>query len=543
MTNLDHLKNVPIFADLSSSDLEKISNKMILRNYNKGQVILLEESKGETFFVIKTGEVKVTKLSDDGREVILAILGESEFFGEMSLLDGEGRSANIVANEDSTALTLSRNDFLSCLESYPKIAISLLEELAVRLRKSDKHIESLSLSDSEHRIGITIARLAEEIGTIKKGVVSIKKLPFQQDIANMAGTSRETVSRTIKLFEDKKILTRNGRALTIFDFNSFKKVFFLNLLRMSKKFVDQIRSNNQIAISKAITSIESGDIFNKSFLDEIYKYSTSSLRIGITGPPGAGKSTLTDKLIDKFLQSNKSVGVIAVDPTSPFTGGALLGDRVRMNNYLWNDDVFIRSLGARGELGGLSKKTQEIGDILAASGKDIIIYETVGVGQGEHDIIKQVDIVIVVLVPESGDEIQLMKAGIIEIGDIFVINKSDRQGSNKLAQSLKNILHSTFSKKKLEPEVFLTSADRGDGIDSLYKGIDDVNDVFVNNGTLTDKRNNRLKNRVFQIVKDQLLGEFWTSKKINRLNKSIKNINNTNDSPSKIAKMMIDEKK
>ena len=225
MTNLDHLKNVPIFADLSSSDLEKISNKMISRNYNKGQVIILEESKGETFFVIKTGEVKVTKLSDDGREVILAILGESDFFGEMSLLDGEGRSANIVANEDSTALTLSRNDFLSCLESYPKIAISLLEELAVRLRKSDKHIESLSLSDSEHRIGITIARLAEEIGTIKKGVVSIKKLPFQQDIANMAGTSRETVSRTIKLFEDKKILTRNGRALTIFNFNSFKKSF------------------------------------------------------------------------------------------------------------------------------------------------------------------------------------------------------------------------------------------------------------------------------------------------------------------------------
>ena len=225
MTNLDHLKNVPIFADLSNSDLEKISNKTILRNYNKGQVILLEESKGETFFVIKTGEVKVTKLSDDGREVILAILGESDFFGEMSLLDGEGRSANIVANEDSAVLTLSRNDFLSCLESYPKIAISLLEELAVRLRKSDKHIESLSLSDSEHRIGITIARLAEEIGTIKKGVVSIKKLPFQQDIANMAGTSRETVSRTIKLFEDKKILTRNGRALTIFDFNSFKKSF------------------------------------------------------------------------------------------------------------------------------------------------------------------------------------------------------------------------------------------------------------------------------------------------------------------------------
>ena len=171
MSKVEHLRKVPIFSDLSDSDLEKISSKMISRIYEKGKMILLEESEGETFFIILSGVVKVTRLSDDGREVILAILGESDFFGEMSLLDGEGRSANIVANEKSEVVTLSRRDFLDCLQKYPKIAIALLEELAVRLRKSDQHIESLSLSDSEQRIGITLIRLAEELGTIKQGDV------------------------------------------------------------------------------------------------------------------------------------------------------------------------------------------------------------------------------------------------------------------------------------------------------------------------------------------------------------------------------------
>ena len=225
MSKADHLKNVPIFSDLLNSDLNKISDKMIYREYDKGQIILLEESQGETFFVITSGAVKVTRLSDDGREVILAILGESDFFGEMSLLDGEGRSANIIATEPAKMLTLSRNDFLDCLESYPKIAIALLEELATRLRKSDQQIESLSLSDSQHRIGITIIRLAEELGTIKKGHVTIQNLPYQQDIANMAGTSRETVSRTLKLLEDKSMVKKENRDLTIFNFTNFRQMF------------------------------------------------------------------------------------------------------------------------------------------------------------------------------------------------------------------------------------------------------------------------------------------------------------------------------
>ena len=225
MSKTDHLRNIPIFTDLSDSDLNRIASKMVSRDYEKGQMILLEESTGETFFIMTSGTVKVTRLSDDGREVILALLGESDFFGEMSLLDGEGRSANIVANEDAEVMTLSRRDFLECLETYPKIAISLLEELAVRLRKSDQQIESLSLSDSEQRIGITLIRLAEERGTIKRGDVTVQNLPYQQDIANMAGTSRETVSRTLKLLEDKKLVKRNGSDITIFNFNDFRQSF------------------------------------------------------------------------------------------------------------------------------------------------------------------------------------------------------------------------------------------------------------------------------------------------------------------------------
>ncbi len=225
MSTAQHLRNVPIFSDLKDSDLEIIAEKMISRTYEIGQMILLEESQGETFFIITSGAVKVTRLSDDGREVILAILGESDFFGEMSLLDGEGRSANIVANENAEVLTLSRSDFLNCLETYPKIAISLLEELAIRLRKSDQHIESLSLSDSEHRIAITLIRFAQELGTIKNGEVRIKNLPFQQDIANMAGTSRETVSRTLKILEDKKLLLKDGKDLIIYNFDEFRQLF------------------------------------------------------------------------------------------------------------------------------------------------------------------------------------------------------------------------------------------------------------------------------------------------------------------------------
>ena len=225
MGKIEVLKTVPIFSDLSDKDLKSVVKKMVSQKYKKGHVILEEDSFGDHCYFLTRGRVKITRVSSDEREVILALLGPGDFFGEMSLLDGEGRSANIVANEPAKMLTLSRSDFLACLESYPKIAIALLEELAVRLRKSDQQIESLSLSDSEQRIGITIIRLAEELGTIKQGHVNIQNLPYQQDIANMAGTSRETVSRTLKLLEDKAWVKRENRDLIIYNFDTFRQAF------------------------------------------------------------------------------------------------------------------------------------------------------------------------------------------------------------------------------------------------------------------------------------------------------------------------------
>ena len=219
------IQSVPLFSDLSETSLKVITDKMVARSYDKEKMILIEESAGETFFLISEGTVKITRMSDDGREVILAILGEGDFFGEMALLDGEGRSANVVALEDAEVLTLQRSDFLDILERFPKIAIHLLKELTTRIRHSDQQIESLSLSGAEQRIALVLIRLAEEMGQIKEGTVTIEHIPYQQDIANMAGTSRETVSRVYKMLEDKNQIMREGKILKIIDFSLFSRQF------------------------------------------------------------------------------------------------------------------------------------------------------------------------------------------------------------------------------------------------------------------------------------------------------------------------------
>ena len=219
------IQTVPLFSDLSETSLKVITDKMVARSYDKEKMILIEESAGETFFLISNGSVKITRMSDDGREVILAILGEGDFFGEMALLDGEGRSANVVALEDAEVLTLQRSDFLDILERFPKIAIHLLKELTTRIRHSDQQIESLSLSGAEQRIALVLIRLAEEMGQIKEGTVTIEHIPYQQDIANMAGTSRETVSRVYKMLEDKNQIMREGKILKIIDFSLFSRQF------------------------------------------------------------------------------------------------------------------------------------------------------------------------------------------------------------------------------------------------------------------------------------------------------------------------------
>ena len=225
MKNIELLKTVSLFWDLDKTELGYISDKMVSKKFENGNLIFLEESEGKNLFFVVEGSVKVTRLSKDGREVILAMLNAGDFFGEMSLLDGEARSANVIALEKTEVLSLNRGDFLVVLHDYPKIAIQLLKEMTSRLRKSDRQIVSLSLSDAEKRIALCIVRFADEQGVIKNGQVTIPKIPIQQDIANMAGTSRETVSRAMSLLTEEKYIERNGKELKILNYKSFIKEF------------------------------------------------------------------------------------------------------------------------------------------------------------------------------------------------------------------------------------------------------------------------------------------------------------------------------
>ena len=188
-------------------------------------MVILEEEYGDKLFIVKTGTVKITRVNDEGKEVILALLGAGDFFGEMAILDGNSRSANVLAQEKCELVTINKEDFLEMLKKNFQICMNLLEELAVRLRKSDQQIEALSLSDAEHRIGVSILNLAEDMGVIKNGEVTIESLPYQQDIANMAGTSRETVSRVLKVFEDRMLISKSGHTLKISDYKFFKRIF------------------------------------------------------------------------------------------------------------------------------------------------------------------------------------------------------------------------------------------------------------------------------------------------------------------------------
>ena len=244
-------------------------------------------------------------------------------------------------------------------------------------------------------------------------------------------------------------------------------------------------------------------------LEEINPLSNNAIRIGITGPPGAGKSTITNQLIKKYRQENKRVCALLVDPTSPFTNGAVLGDRIRMREFYKDEKVFIRSIASRGSKGGLSKNIDHIADILDFSGFDIIIFETVGVGQIELDVINSVDTVAVVLVPESGDDIQIMKAGLIEIADIYIINKYDRKDSNKIFLVLKNMLK-LLSKDKWKPEIIKTIAKDNVGIKELYKAIKTHNIYLKKTGSINNKINDRYKRSIKNLIINDLEKQFWS---------------------------------
>lgn len=231
--------------------------------------------------------------------------------------------------------------------------------------------------------------------------------------------------------------------------------------------IARISQNDPVALAKAITMVENRKKDYKKLLEGIYPLPENSLKIGITGAPGSGKSSLIEKMIAELKSQGLSIAVLAVDPSSPLSGGALLGDRLRMIQHSNDPNVFIRSIANRGHLGGLSLSTHEIVDLLQAAGKEIIIIETVGVGQSEVDIVNVADVVLMVLNPESGDEIQIFKAGIIEIADIFVINKADLGGSDNKISEIRNY----FALAKRDPLIFPTSVKEDRGISELLAGI------------------------------------------------------------------------
>jgi len=221
----EYLQNISIFSDLPIVDIEKIATHMQSRSFIKNQVIMVEEEDTDSLFIIQSGSVKITRTSEDGREVILSLMSVGDFFGELSLLDGEVRSASVVALEDSEVSILTRRDFLDILKQNPHITVSLLQELAQRLRRSDEQIEALSLGDAAHRVALTILRIAEDRGMVQHGRAIIEELPLQQDIANMSGTSRETVSRMLHILEKDGFIYKSGHRLEILNYNQFRETF------------------------------------------------------------------------------------------------------------------------------------------------------------------------------------------------------------------------------------------------------------------------------------------------------------------------------
>lgn len=219
------LRSIPIFSGLGETDLERIARLCVHKSCAPNQVILVEEESGQFLFIIKRGSVKVSHLSEDGREVMLSILNVGDFFGEMALLDGRGRSANVTALVETELLVLRRADFLGLLEEYPQISIALLRELGGRIRASDSHISSLSLKDATGRVAMALIHVAEKTGRRHGQEMIIPKLPIQQDLANLAGTARETISRAMGQFEQMGYLQRQGRKMVIKDFEQFKRIF------------------------------------------------------------------------------------------------------------------------------------------------------------------------------------------------------------------------------------------------------------------------------------------------------------------------------
>src|SRR6202158_139445 len=270
-------------------------------------------------------------------------------------------------------------------------------------------------------------------------------------------------------------------------------------------WADQIRAGDVRAMARAITAIEDHDPHAEELLKQIFPSTGRAHVIGVTGAPGTGKSTLVDRLAAHYRSRGDQVGIIAVDPTSPYTGGAILGDRIRMQGHASDAGIFIRSMATRGFLGGLARSTAEVALLLDAAGKRQVLIETVGVGQDEIDIVRLADCVLVVLVPGLGDDIQNMKAGLMEIGDIFVLNKADREGADRLEQQLLAMLSLWMPRDGWHPPVVRTVASENKGIEELSETVAKFRKHFESSGQRQRKHVEHWKNRLIDLLESRLL--------------------------------------
>jgi len=289
-------------------------------------------------------------------------------------------------------------------------------------------------------------------------------------------------------------------------FPAFRRVLYTDRLKPPpQSWIDSLRTGDIRTLARTISTVENRAPGWSDLLKELFPHSGKARVLGLTGPPGAGKSTLVDQLARRYRKDKRTVGIIAVDPTSPYTGGAILGDRIRMQEHFADPGIYIRSMATRGSLGGLARTTADVTTVLDASGRDLIMVETVGAGQDEVDIVRLADITILILVPGMGDDVQTIKAGIMEIADIFVINKSDRDGAENVEREIRTLQSLAIRSDGWTPPIVKTVASEGTGIEELVGAVSDYEAYLQQKNLALNKSVENWQQRLVEMLRDALL--------------------------------------